>query len=361
MGLSESITALHYDRAARTWVMVGLFPLYLMSLIFGAGMRLRAFLYRAGIFRSEKIRAVVVCVGNITTGGSGKTPAVIHIAQRLVDVGIKTAIISRGYGFPVSGEFLVVSGPDGVYLAPGRGPDEALMTAEKLPGVPVVVSPRRARAGLAACRLFGAEVVIMDDGFQHLALRRDINILVMDAACPFGNGMVLPAGPLREPPSAIGRADVIWLVGTGEIPPEVHTYAPDAPVVRAAVNPCGLKTGSGKEVGLETLTKKRVLAFAGIGRPGRFFETLDRLGAIVAERVTFPDHHRYSGEDLARLEGRAAAVQSQLVITTEKDLVRLPGNTSFARSIAALVMGLTVRGDDTLVNSIRAKLHKEST
>jgi tetraacyldisaccharide 4'-kinase len=201
----------------------------------------------------------------------------------------------------------------------------------------------------------------MDDGFQHLALRRDIDILVMDAASPFGNGMVLPAGPLREPPSAIRRADVIWLVGEGEIPPAVHTYAPDAPVVRAVATPCGLKTGSGKELPLETLMKKRVVAFAGIGRPGRFFESLDRLGAIVAEHTTFPDHHRYNGADLARLEGRATAARAHLVVTTEKDLARLPAGASFTRNVAALVMGLTVRGDDILVKSICAKLHKEST
>jgi tetraacyldisaccharide 4'-kinase len=136
--------------------------------------------------------AVVVCVGNITTGGTGKTPAVIHLARRLAGSGIKTTVISRGYGFHVTGDYLIVSGPDGPLREAGQAPDEALMTARKLPGVPVIVSPNRYRAGKAALDCFGAEVLLMDDGFQHLGLFRDIDVLVVD-------------GPILESTGAAGR------------------------------------------------------------------------------------------------------------------------------------------------------------
>jgi len=363
MGIMRAIVSFHQDPKKRAWIIIGLFPLFLVSLAYGAVMRARRWCYRAAIFRTRKLRAVVACVGNVTTGGAGKTPAVIHLARRLREAGARTAVISRGYGFSVEGDYLVVSEPDGVCREPGRAPDEALMTARKVPGVAVVVSPSRYRAGRAAVERFGAEVIVMDDGFQHLGLFRDIDILAVDIENPVGNGLVIPAGPLREPVSGARRADVVWLSGEGQggLPGSLGQMLRGKPVVRARAVPEGLVTPSGKALSIEKLAGTRVLAFAGIARPQRFFETVGRLGAILVDRETFSDHHRYTDRDVDTLNRRAGEAGAGLLITTEKDLARLPSETPFALPVAALVMGLAVTGEDPVIKLILSKVKEKAT
>jgi tetraacyldisaccharide 4'-kinase len=358
MGIRNRITSIHQNPRAGRWIRIALFPIWIASLVYGAVMRIRGWCYRVGIFRVKRLPAVVVCVGNITTGGTGKTPAVVHLARRLADSGIKTAVISRGYGFRVRGDYLIVSGPEGVRRQAGEAPDEALMTARKLPGVPVVVSPDRYRAGKAALDCFGAQVVVMDDGFQHHGLFRDIDILVMDAVNPVGNGLILPAGPLREPASGAGRADAVWLYGEtkGELSTGLGTALAGKPVVRARMVPARLMTRSGKRLSGKTLSGARVLAFCGIARPGRFFETIARMGAVTADRAAFPDHHRYTGGDMDLLSRRARESGAQLMVTTEKDLARLSAGAPLAGEVAALVMELEVTGDDVLIGMITGRI-----
>ncbi len=362
MGIAQTIISVHQNPEGKVWVMIALFPVYLASLIYGAVMRLRRWCYRVGIFRVRRLDAVVVCVGNITTGGTGKTPAVIHLARRLVDAGVKTAVISRGYGFHVAGDYLVVSGPDGLYTEAGQAPDEALMTARKLPGVPVVVSPSRYRAGKAVVERFGAWVVLMDDGFQHLGLFRDIDILVVDTDNPIGNGLVLPAGPLREPLSGAHRADVIWLSGrrASELPRKLSAQFSGKPVVWARVVPEGLVTRSGKTISPGALPGMRVLTFSGIARPERFFEAVEGLGVVPADHAAFPDHHDYTDDDVATLNRRAQEAAAEIFVTTEKDLARLSGDEPFTLPVTALVTDLVVTGDDDLVGMIIEKV-KEKT
>jgi tetraacyldisaccharide 4'-kinase len=211
------------------------------------------------------------------------------------------------------------------------------------------------RAASAAHELFGAQVIVMDDGYQHRALFRDINVLVMDAADPVGNGFILPAGPLREPPSAVRRADILWLVGEGGVPWCVRKYAPDIPVVRVNYVPEGLLSTSGETLPLEKLMGRRVMAFAGIARPGRFFDTLGRLGAVVAGREVFPDHHRYDAADTRRLNDRARASGAELFVTTEKDLARIGADAPFAHEVVAVTMGISAVGDDRLFQMIGEK------
>jgi tetraacyldisaccharide 4'-kinase len=362
MKITEIITSFHQNPRAGCWVMVGLFPVYLASLAYGAAMRVRRWCYRVGILRSRRLPAVVVCVGNITTGGTGKTPAVIHLARRIAGSGIKIAVISRGYGFHITGDYLIVSGPDGPLREAGQAPDEALMTARKLPGVPVVVSPDRYRAGKAAMDCFGAEVLLMDDGFQHLGLFRDINVLVVDGANPVGNGLVLPAGPLREPVSGAERADVVWLYGREQerLPAGLMAFLGGKPIIRARTVPGGLVTGTGKAIPARKLSGTRVLAFCGIARPQRFFEAVGRMGAVTADRKAFPDHHRYSDDDVDRLNRRAREARAGLMVTTEKDLARLSAGKTFKLPVAALVMDLDVTGDDALIEMVAERL-KERT
>ncbi len=362
MRITQIITSLHQNPRARWWVIAGLFPVYLASLAYGAVMRVRRWCYRVGVFRVRRLPVVVVCVGNITTGGTGKTPAVIHLARRIAGSGIKTAVISRGYGFHVTGGYLIVSGPDGPLREAGQAPDEALMTARKLPGVPVVVSPNRYRAGKAALDCFGAEVLLMDDGFQHLGLFRDIDVLVVDGANPVGNGLVLPAGPLREPVSGAERADAVWLYGqaTERLPAGLTAFLDGKPIIRARMVPGGLVTGTGEAIPAGRLAGTRVLAFCGIARPQRFFEAVGRMGAVTAGREAFPDHHRYADDDVDRLNRRAREAGAGLMITTEKDLARLSAGKTFTVPVAALVMDLEVTGDDALIEMIAKRL-KERT
>ncbi|MBN2225198.1 MAG: tetraacyldisaccharide 4'-kinase [Deltaproteobacteria bacterium] len=362
MGIEQKIISIHQDPAKGLWVKIGLFPVYLASLIYGAVMRLRRWCYRIGIFRVKRLDAVVVCVGNITTGGTGKTPAVVHLVRRLIGAGIKTAVISRGYGYRITGDYLIVSGPDGLYRQAGQAPDEALMTARKLPGVPVVVSPARYRAGKVALEGFGAEVVVMDDGFQHLGLFRDIDILVVDADNPLGNGLVLPAGPLREPLNGMRRADVVWLSGrqASELPERFSAYVAGKPVVRAHAVVKGLVTLSGKRVPPGAPAGMRVLAFSGIARPQRFFEALEGLGAATADRMVFADHHRYADEDVDLLNRRAREAGAEIFVTTEKDLARLPGDAPFTLPVGALVMDLAITGDDALVEMIVKRVKEKA-
>jgi len=244
----------------------------------------------------------------------------------------------------------------------GQAPDEALMTARKLPGVPVVVSPDRFQAGKAAVQLFAAEAVLMDDGFQHLGLFRDIDVLVMDTDNPVGNGLVLPAGPLREPINGMRRAHVLWLSGSGPsgLPQRLSAFVQGKPVIRATGIPKGLVTRSGKAVAPGKPAGRRVLAFCGIARPQRFFEAVGRLGAVVADRVAFADHHRYTGRDVALLNRRAGEAGADLFVTTEKDLARLSKDLRFTLPVAALVMVLKVTGDDVLIEMIAKKIKEKA-
>ncbi len=358
----EWIEAFHHDPsgARRYAAWPWLFVAYPVSIVYGAVARLNALLFRVGVRRTERVDAVVVCVGNITTGGTGKTPAVIDLTGKLNDRGIATAVISRGYGFRVQGDYLVVSDSRGMRCEKGNGPDEAIMTAKKLPGVPVVVAPRRARAARAARELFGARVIVMDDGYQHFGIFRDINVLVINAENPVGNGMILPAGPLREPLPGAGRADVVWLMGEGEVPPFVRRYGPGAPVVRARSVFRGLVMRGGGALSPDRLSGRRVVAFCGIARPDRFFEGVGRLGAVVVDRAAFPDHYRYTQKDIDLLNRRAETAKAEMFITTEKDLARLSGDAGFTSPVAAVVMGIEASGDDVLINMILGKIRKKT-
>lgn len=245
------------------------------------------------------VEARVICVGNLTAGGTGKTPIAIAIARALVERGQKPFFLSRGYGGHARGPVLVDPAHD---TARDVG-DEPLLLSRT---APVVVARDRA-AGAAFAAAHGASAVVMDDGHQNFDLAKDLSIVVADAETGFGNGRVLPAGPLREPVAqGLARADAVVLVGDGM--PDLKGFA--GPVLRARLVPENTVGLSGKDV----------VAFAGIGRPDKFFATLRGLGAQLIETREFPDHHAFSASDIARLKAKA---RGALLMTTEKDFVRL--------------------------------------
>jgi len=286
--------------------------LWPFAALYSAGAQLRQKLSRA-----EQAKVPVVCVGNLTLGGTGKTPAVISLAEVLKDIGKSPVILTRGYGGTSKGPLLV----DPQHHTAADVGDEALLLIR---AAPVVVSrDRRAGAALAAEK--GADVILMDDGFQNPTLAKDYSILVVDGRRFLGNGCVFPAGPLREEPyGGLSRADALLIMGGDAgtpLPQELEAFR--GPRLRANLEP---------QVHAALLSGIKVLAFAGIGAPEKFFRTVKSLGARMMGEVSFEDHHPYSERDVRNLKRRALELEADLV-TTEKDAVRLPPGTE---NIAAI-------------------------
>lgn len=269
---------------------------YVPSLLFRAAAAGRAAAYRRGHLETVRLPVPVLCVGNITVGGTGKTPAVIWLAEFLKKKGRRPAVITRGYG--------------------GSGDEPGLISA-RLPDVPVIADPDRARAGRRAVET-GADCLIMDDGFQHFRLHRDLDLVCVDAMRPFADDACLPAGTLREPVAGLTRAGVIFLTKVDFIPDERRrdwavffaTVAPGVPVVPVSYGLGGDFRG------------KRVLALSGLARPESFEEALRRQGADVAA-LRYADHHVFTPAERAEASKRAEA-EGRTVVVTEKDRRRLP-------------------------------------
>ena len=276
--------------------------------------------------RGARAKVPVICVGDPTVGGGGKTPAVIALVKMLNTAGEKPYVVSRGYGGQTPGPVLV-----DLKMSASEIGDEPLLLAAH--AQTIVAVDRIVGAKLAAKS--GASVIVLDDGFQNPSLEKDFSLLVIDAETGVGNGRVFPAGPLRAPLQAqVARAQGLILIGLGSAAREVAEAATTRaiPVFRARLVPDAALA--------KALVRKRVLAFAGIGRPEKFFSTLVAIGAEVAERRVFPDHHRFSSADAERLLSHARAQNLQL-ITTEKDLVRMRDDPALAE-LASVAKALPV-------------------
>jgi tetraacyldisaccharide 4'-kinase len=259
---------------------------------------------RRAVARPYRAVVPVLCVGNLVAGGSGKTPVVLSLAGVAATRGIALHVVTRGYGGRLAGPVRVdPARHDAVAVG-----DEPLLIAAR---APCWVARDRA-AGIAAAVEAGAAMIVLDDGFQNPTVTKDLSLLVVDADYGFGNGRVMPAGPLREPVAAgLARADGIVLLGDGPAPPQLREAA--RPVLRAVLAP----------VAGERFAGMRVVAFAGIGLPKKFFASLRRLGAVLLAEHAFADHHRFRESEIARLRREAERVAGHLV-TTAKDWVRLP-------------------------------------
>lgn len=296
--------------------------LYLLSLAYSAVVKARLALYRAGVFKQRRLGCKVVSVGNITTGGSGKTPAAIFIAELLKRRGKRPVILSRGYGRKGRGTLIVSDGQTVLKHAFEAG-DEPLLMAMRLKGSPVVVGKDRFRAGETAIKRFGPDVIILDDGFQHLRLARDLDIALIDAQTGFGNLYLLPRGILREPLSALKRADCL-LIKDGALRAKDAAITTALGIPRINLRTFAARLSSlrdGSDLPLEFLKDKEVHAVSGLANPGSFYRTLEGLGAVVVKKTAFPDHHAYSGRDVKAIERGSSF--GDLVITTEKDAVKL--------------------------------------
>src|SRR3989441_4099359 len=300
------------DRTPGGWLLAPLIPL---SHLYGLAMRARAALYARGLLRQQILPCRVISVGNLTVGGTGKTPVVIALAAALRDCGRMVGVISRGYRRRSGTSILEIS--DGCTLRghPEDSGDEPFLIAQRCSGVPVAVGADRPRVGRYLVDRFDLDTLVLDDGFQHLALRRDMDILVLDAGAPFGNGYLLPRGRLREPLSAMERASAVLVTRASqaqrldELQATVRAVAPAVPIWITDFAPSAVvQVGGLAAVEPSALKGERVLAVSGIGNPDSFRRLLGATRAIVVDHCGFPDHHAYSVDDLQRV--RSAAEQA---------------------------------------------------
>lgn len=293
--------------------------LWPLSILYGAGARLRAWAYRAGLVHQRRLRGVVISVGNLTVGGTGKTPMVVWLAQRFAASGKQTAVLSRGYRpLPQSSR-----GAGGIEIPPGWNDEAALLHNRLGKKVEIGVGANRFAKGRELGSR-GVECFILDDGFQHLQLARDVDIVLLDATSPFGGGHLLPVGRLREPISALRRADIVIITRTEHAPAteaiiQRHT---SAPIFYARTELLSVETYNrpASTTNRQPTGNEKYFAFCGIGNPSAFVNDLAKWGIQIVGHATFRDHHLYTEADLSELESRALAAGASALLCTEKDI-----------------------------------------
>jgi tetraacyldisaccharide 4'-kinase len=315
-----------YETKTPWWKGVLLLPLYLFSIPYGWAVRIRACCYARGFAKTNRLSCPVISVGNITVGGTGKTPLVVALAKGLMERGIPTAVLSRGYRRSRDAGCVVSDGRS-IRLSLEESGDEPYLMARSLPEIPVLVGKDRFASGQTALETFQVRGMILDDGYQHLSLHRDLDIVLIDSQAGLGNGFLLPRGALREAPHQIRRAQVVLLTKVERledcrgIETFVRRIHPASVIFHSRYKPMGLIGLRGEKAEVKALQGKSVLAFCGVARPESFRILLKKLGAEILREIFFEDHHAYTQEDLRRIEKEAGGADA--VVTTEKDMVKL--------------------------------------
>jgi len=287
-------------------------------------MHFRARFYEIGIFRVKRLPRPVISVGNITMGGTGKTPTVLLIACELMSRGKRVVVLTRGYGGSLEGDTRIVSDGKKLMLSPAEAGDEPCLLASSLPGLMVVMGSDRYRAGCLALKELSPDCFILDDGFQHQRLGRDLDIVLLDSTAPFNNGWTLPAGFLREPPSAVSRANLIILTRCAEADTAIDCVPKHIPVCRTSHILTGYTPLSGgKVLPFTGLAGKRLVAFCGIADPGSFFDGVEACGVPLVATLAFPDHTDYGVKEMEALGRLKQQSRADGLITTAKDAVKL--------------------------------------
>lgn len=274
---------------------------------------LRRSLYSKGLLKTHHADAKVISIGNVTVGGTGKTPLVVWLCRFLKEEGIRCAILTRGYRTTQDRQ------------------DEPAILAERCPQAKVIVNPDRVTGAAEAVNKFGAEVLVMDDGFQHLRLARDLDIVTVDATGPFGYGRLLPAGLLREPVTALARANAVVITRCdqiketelAELEQKLQQINPNMIIARSTHAPICAKSTKNKEINLESLKNKKVFVFCGIGNPQAFLNTIRMLGCYVVGSRVYDDHHFYNPDDVAGIYEQAMRGKAELILTTHKDWTKI--------------------------------------
>jgi tetraacyldisaccharide 4'-kinase len=327
-----------------------------LSILYDAVTRTRLSLYRRGTFHTTKLDRPVISIGNITTGGTGKTPLVEWVARTIAAHGKKVCILTRGYGRKDPHLQVIVSDGYGVLASPAEAGDEPYLLATKLAGKAAVISSAdRIAAGQEAIKDFGTECFVLDDGFQHLRLARDLNVVTIDATNPWGGGSLLPYGRLREKPEGLSRADCVVITRCDQVDSvdalraEILNFTGEGPIFESEMRPVRV---SSLRIPSETLAAPaRVAAFCAVGNPYSFFENLRRLGFELAMQKSFPDHHAYSQDEIDSLTQEAKDTGATSLITTAKDAVKLRA-LSFSIPCYVLDIEISIENEDTLTRLI---------
>ncbi len=338
--------------------------LQVCSYLFSGIAQARLWLYRKRIFHDTPLGCLVVVVGNLTVGGTGKTPVVEMFARALRDRGRKVAILSRGYKSKAPPlwkrmwhDFThqeadpprIVSDGERMLLDSELAGDEPFMLAKNLPGVVVLVDKDRVKAGAYAIKRFGCDTLVLDDGFQYLPLKGRLNLLLVDKTNPFGNGFLLPRGILREPVKHLKRASYVFLTKSNgrrdeELEALIRHYNPHAEIIECAHRPQFLqRVGNGEKRPLVDLKGKRIAAFSGIATPESFERFLREGGAHLVYARRFLDHYRFTSDDLREVYAEAEKAGAEFIVTTEKDAVRIaPADANPSRPLYFLRLEIEI-------------------
>lgn len=315
-----------YQKEKSFWTGVFLLPLQLLSLLYGGAVRARTLFYALGLKKPKRLPCPVISVGNITVGGTGKTPIVMALARELMKRGVPVAILSRGYkGKKPSGP--LVGDGQRIILSPEESGDEPFLMAKSCRDIPVFIGKDRFVTGQMAFQQFGVRGLLLDDGYQHLQLYRDLNILLIDSHIAFGDDHLLPRGILREPSSHLRRAHLFLLTkvdhpeACSSLEAKLREIHPSSPVFHSHYEPLGLIGPKEEWEELHSLKGKKALVFSGIANPDYFSSLLMRSGMEIVKEVILPDHHRYTAKDVVSLEKEGKGVD--WFVTTEKDMVKL--------------------------------------
>lgn len=349
--------------------------LRILSFVYGFGVRLKLSMYKHGILQQHKLSCFVISLGNITVGGTGKTPTAQRLATIIRDLGYRVVILNRGYRSVWKGDVGLVSDGEKIYMSVTEAGDEAYLMAKKLPGVGVVIGKKRAITGNYAVEKLKAEVIILDDGYQHWELARDLDIVLIDTITVFGNNYLLPRGTLREPLNNLERAHACLLTKVDQsthdardsIRDTIKCYNNRALIVESIHDPRffieieewykGIRTQN--MIPLDIVKGQKILALSAIGNPSSFEQTITDVGAKVVENVRYPDHHDYTMAEMQAVMQKAVDEGAHAIITTEKDAVKIPSEFIHSdRPLRVYVLGIEVyftEGHEELMDCINQK------
>lgn len=342
------------------WLLLGF--LRLLSYLYEFGVRFILWLYKMGLLKTKKLNCCVISIGNITVGGTGKTPTAQKVARMVRDMGYRVVILNRGYRSHWDKELGVVSDGKKIYMTAYEAGDEAYLMAKTLPGIPVVIGKDREVTGQYAVDKLGAQVIIMDDGYQHWQLQRNLDIVLVDTLSCFGNGSVLPRGTLREPLEDLNRASMILLTKTDQssllsrtqLCDVINHYNKQAPVIGSIHHPLNFVEIADwyKDIhvnvkDLSELKGQKVMVFSAIGNPSSFEQTLASCGLDILEAIRYPDHHDYGMLEMQYISERAKELKAVALITTGKDAVKIPTEfIYFNRDIPLYILNMDIMIND---------------
>ena len=343
-----------------------------LSYIYGFGLRTNLWMYKAGILTARKLDCCVISVGNITVGGTGKTPTAQRVAMTIKNMGYRVVILNRGYHSHWDKPIGVVSDGEKIYMTSYEAGDEAYLMAKMMPGIPVIIGRKRDVTGSYAVEKLHAEVIIMDDGFQHWKLKRDMDIVLVDTQNLFGNGVMLPGGVMREPLSHLNRADILLFTRSDRssqltrtsLAESIRRYNTKAPIVESIhhakefVEIADWHKGiQDKSISLEELKGRRVVVFSAIGNPLSFEQSVSGCGLDIVEAMRYPDHHDYDMPEMQYIGERVSELKADALITTGKDAVKIPTEfIYFNREIPLYVMNMDImitRGEEIFERKLR--------